>query len=131
MYELEYFYEEQLARLRKANIEAFNFEDMLCQLLDMIHPRHSDFITVNDIKKSGLAPQFYDALFNTMRFLEHEAKEPSQIRAERLLPPMSPWDRFVQNEYAALLAADSAGNSGNLLDDSTDEEEDGIFGRSF
>ena len=41
MYELEYFYEEQLQRMEQLGIETLPFEDCLCQvkwnLLEVIH----------------------------------------------------------------------------------------------
>ena len=34
MYELEYFYEEQLQRMEQLGIETLPFEDCLCQVFD-------------------------------------------------------------------------------------------------
>ena len=34
MYELEYFYEEQLQRMEQLGIETLPFEDCLCQVID-------------------------------------------------------------------------------------------------
>ena len=34
MYELEYFYEEQLQRMEQLGIETLPFEDCLCQVVD-------------------------------------------------------------------------------------------------
>ena len=46
MYELEYFYEEQLQRMEQLGIETLPFEDCLCQVL--LHT----YIVGQKIKKS-------------------------------------------------------------------------------
>ena len=39
MYELEFFYNEQLDRMQRSGMELYRFNDCLCQLLDMVKPR--------------------------------------------------------------------------------------------
>ncbi len=44
MYELEYFYEEQLQRLEQLGIETLPFEDCLCQVSSVFaHSLHTHF----------------------------------------------------------------------------------------
>ena len=43
MYELEYFYEEQLQRMESLGIETLPFEDCLCQVPILFRPRSSVF----------------------------------------------------------------------------------------
>lgn len=38
MYELEYFYEEQCERMEGMGIEPLPFQDLLCQMLDLVKP---------------------------------------------------------------------------------------------
>lgn len=38
MYELEYFYEEQCERMERMGIEPLPFQDLLCQMLDLVKP---------------------------------------------------------------------------------------------
>lgn len=38
MYELEYFYEEQCERMEVMGIEPLPFQDLLCQMLDLVKP---------------------------------------------------------------------------------------------
>lgn len=38
MYELEYFYEEQCEKMETMGIEPLPFQDLLCQLLDLVKP---------------------------------------------------------------------------------------------
>ena len=40
LYELQLFYEEVLQRLRELNIECLSVENTVCQVLDMVNPRH-------------------------------------------------------------------------------------------
>ena len=39
LYELEYFYQEVLQRLRELNIDCLSVENALCQILDMVNPK--------------------------------------------------------------------------------------------
>lgn len=38
MYELEFFYEEQCERMEGMGIEPLPFQDLLCQMLDLVKP---------------------------------------------------------------------------------------------
>lgn len=38
MFELEYFYEEQCERMERTGIEPLPFQDLLCQMLDLVKP---------------------------------------------------------------------------------------------
>lgn len=38
MYELEYLYEEQCEKMETMGIEPLPFQDLLCQLLDLVKP---------------------------------------------------------------------------------------------
>ena len=46
MYELEYFYEEQLQRMEQLGIETLPFEDCLCQVRKLIHSSKDKFRTL-------------------------------------------------------------------------------------
>lgn len=41
MFELEYFYEEQCERMERMGIEPLPFQDLLCQMLDLVKPENS------------------------------------------------------------------------------------------
>lgn len=38
MFELEFFYEEQCERMERMGIEPLPFQDLLCQMLDLVKP---------------------------------------------------------------------------------------------
>ena len=39
IYEMEYFYDEQLERMKRNGVEPLPFVDCLCQMLDMVRPK--------------------------------------------------------------------------------------------
>ena len=47
-------------------------------MLDLVKPSIPHQVTLRDIKRCKLAPQFFDTFFNLERWLEHEQKDPFQ-----------------------------------------------------
>lgn len=80
MYELEYFYEEQLHRIEEFGIETLPFEDCLCQMLDMIRPKVYGKISLSDMKNCKMTSVFFDTFFNLAKFLDHEQRDPFASR---------------------------------------------------
>lgn len=39
MYEMDYFYEQQTKRMERMGVETLEFDNCLCQVLDMISPQ--------------------------------------------------------------------------------------------
>lgn len=99
MYELEFFYEEQLQRMESLGIETLPFEDCLCQvrmaslmlvyplylvltlawcfqMLDMIRPSVVGKISLADMRKCQMTPIFFDTFFNLEKYLDHEQRDP-------------------------------------------------------
>lgn len=105
MYELEYFYEEQLQRMEALGIETLPFHDCLCQMLDMVRPQEGDKISLRDLKKCRMTPIFFDTFFNLEKYLDHEQRDPfASHRAEDDGPEVSDWDRYAAEEYELLVA---------------------------
>ncbi|XP_050727326.1 uncharacterized protein LOC127004070 isoform X2 [Eriocheir sinensis] len=105
MYELEYFYEEQLQRMEALGIETLPFHDCLCQMLDMVRPEENDKISLRDLKKCRMTPIFFDTFFNLEKYLDHEQRDPfASHRAEDDGPEVSDWDRYAAEEYELLVA---------------------------
>ncbi|KAK4288187.1 hypothetical protein Pmani_038772 [Petrolisthes manimaculis] len=105
MYELEYFYEEQLQRMEALGIETLPFHDCLCQMLDMVRPEAGDKISLRDLKKCRMTPIFFDTFFNLEKYLDHEQRDPfASHRAEDDGPEVSDWDRYAAEEYELLVA---------------------------
>ncbi|XP_066255535.1 uncharacterized protein [Euwallacea similis] len=114
MYELEYFYEEQMQRMESIGIETLPFQDCLCQMLDMVKPKIPGRIALSDLKKCKMTPIFFDTFFNLEKYLDHEQRDPFASQRDHDLDgiEMSDWDRYASEEYE-LLVAEEGGNEGN------------------
>ncbi|XP_045130891.1 uncharacterized protein LOC123515992 isoform X3 [Portunus trituberculatus] len=106
MYELEYFYEEQLQRMEALGIETLPFHDCLCQMLDMVRPEENDKISLRDLKKCRMTPIFFDTFFNLEKYLDHEQRDPfaSHRAEEDGSEQVSDWNRYAAEEYELLVA---------------------------
>eukprot|EP00079_Xenopus_tropicalis_P018814 XP_004921055.2 PREDICTED: serine/threonine-protein phosphatase 2A regulatory subunit B'' subunit alpha-like [Xenopus tropicalis] len=110
MYELEYFYEEQCEKMEAMGIEPLPFQDLLCQLLDLVKPEAEGQITLRDLKRCKMAHIFYDTCFNLEKYLDHEQRDPFAVQkdVESENPEPSDWDRYASEEYEILVAEESA-----------------------
>ncbi|XP_070538327.1 serine/threonine-protein phosphatase 2A regulatory subunit B'' subunit beta-like isoform X2 [Ptychodera flava] len=110
MYELEYFYEEQLQKMETLGIETLPFEDCLCQMLDMVKPRHSDKISLGDLKACEMTPIFFDTFFNLEKYLDHEQRDPFASARDHDYdgPEPSDWEKYAAEEYELLVAEEGA-----------------------
>nr|XP_012221137.1 PREDICTED: uncharacterized protein LOC105671489 isoform X2 [Linepithema humile] len=109
MYELEYFYEEQLHRMEAIGLETLPFEDCLCQMLDMIHPATPGKISLSDLKNCKMTSIFFDTFFNLEKYLDHEQRDPFASTRDHDVdgPELSDWDRFAAEEYELLVAEEN------------------------
>uniref|UniRef100_A0A1B6CQV9 EF-hand domain-containing protein n=1 Tax=Clastoptera arizonana TaxID=38151 RepID=A0A1B6CQV9_9HEMI len=124
MYELEYFYDEQLQRMEAVGIECLPFEDCLCQMLDMIRPATPGKISLNDLKKCKMTPIFFDTFFNLEKYLDHEQRDPFASQRDHDTE-MSDWDRYAAEEYE-LLVAEEGGNDNPAEFGDEDGDEDAL-----
>lgn len=100
--EMQFFYEEQVHRMECMAQEPVLFEDILCQIIDMIAPEREDYITLRDLKGSKLSGNVFNILFNLNKFMAFETRDPFLIRQEREDPTLTEWDRFAHREYIRL-----------------------------
>jgi len=134
MYEIEYFYEEQLQRMEQLGIETLPFDDCICQMLDMIRPETANMVTLRDLKACKMTPVFFDTFFNLEKYLDHEQRDPfaTQRETDEDGNEMSDWDRFAAEEYELLVAEegspdnmdDMAYDDGGMLDGPAEEPMD-------
>ncbi|KAJ2162724.1 Serine/threonine-protein phosphatase 2A regulatory subunit B'' subunit alpha [Coemansia sp. RSA 552] len=128
MYELEYFYDEQIKRMEDdMTSDIIMMNDLMCQLSDLVRPEREGLITLKDLRRAppALVPVFFDAFMNLARFIEHESRtsflqrqlaqlsmralpktsfaDVIQMRINFLASIPSPWVEFADLEYAALL----------------------------
>ncbi|ELU01240.1 hypothetical protein CAPTEDRAFT_225045 [Capitella teleta] len=115
LYEMEYFYEEQVQKMESLGIETLPFEDCVCQMIDMVRPREKGRITLMDLKACQMTPVFFDTFFNLDKYLEHEQRDPfANIRdIDGDEPEMSDWEKFAAEEYEILVAEEGASDAHN------------------
>ncbi|XVF38475.1 hypothetical protein REPUB_Repub20aG0105500 [Reevesia pubescens] len=120
--EMQFFYEEQLHRMECMAQEAVLFEDILCQIVDMIGPENEGYITLRDLKDCKLSGNIFNILFNLNKFIAFESRDPFLIRQERENPTLTEWDRFAHREYIRLSmeedVEDASNGSGDIWDES-------------
>ncbi|XP_010528763.1 PREDICTED: probable serine/threonine protein phosphatase 2A regulatory subunit B''delta isoform X2 [Tarenaya hassleriana] len=125
--ELQFFYEEQLHRMECMAQEAVIFEDILCQLFDMIKPEDKSCITLKDLKGSKLSGNFFNILFNLNKFMAFETRDPFLIRQERANPTWTEWDRFAHREYIRLSMEEDVEDASNGSTEAWDDSLEAPF----
>lgn len=125
--EMLFFYEEQLHRMECMAQEPVLFEDILCQLVDMIGPESEGYITLRDVKSSKLSGNVFNILFNLNKFIAFESRDPFLIRQEREDPNMTEWDRFAHREYIRLSMEEDGEDMSNASGDVWEESLEAPF----
>ncbi|GLD47869.1 serine/threonine-protein phosphatase 2A regulatory subunit B'' subunit alpha-like protein [Lates japonicus] len=100
MFELEYFYEEQCERMERMGIEPLPFQDLLCQMLDLVKPESPGKITLGDLKRCRMAHIFFDTFFNLEKYLDHEQRDPFAVQKDidSEGPEPSDWDKYASED---------------------------------
>ncbi|XP_076013694.1 serine/threonine-protein phosphatase 2A regulatory subunit B'' subunit alpha isoform X2 [Genypterus blacodes] len=127
MFELEYFYEEQCERMERMGIEPLPFQDLLCQMFDLVKPESSGKITLSDLKRCRMAHIFFDTFFNLEKYLDHEQRDPFAVQKDIDSdgPEPSDWDKYASEEYEILVAEETANeqlHEGSFDDDYESDE---------
>ncbi|XP_061700079.1 serine/threonine-protein phosphatase 2A regulatory subunit B'' subunit alpha isoform X1 [Syngnathoides biaculeatus] len=122
MFELEFFYEEQCERMERTGIEPLPFQDLLCQMLDLVKPERPGRITLSDLKRCRMAHIFFDTFFNLEKYLDHEQRDPFAVQKDLDGdgPEPSDWDKYASEEYEILVAEETANeqiHEGSFEDD--------------
>lgn len=103
--EMQFFYEEQYNRMECMAQEPIIFEDILCQIVDMVSPevlffslhayfrssslnlsnkkfyaQNETYFTLRDIKACKLSGNVFNILFNLNKFMAFESRDPYLIR---------------------------------------------------
>ena len=107
--ECAFFYEEQLQRMECLSQEPVLWEDILCQMSDMLNPEVNGRITMRDLRRCKLSGNFFNVLFNLNKFIAFETRDPFMIRQEREEPHLTEWDRFARAEYVRLSMEEEEG----------------------
>merc|ERR1712216_309466 len=93
---------EQIQRMECLAQEPVLFEDILCQMMDMLKPEVDARVTLNDLRSSKMSGNFFNVLFNMNKFIAFETRDPFLMRQEREEPHLTEWDRFARGEYLRL-----------------------------
>ncbi|KAE8728506.1 protein prenyltransferase alpha subunit repeat-containing protein 1-like isoform X1 [Hibiscus syriacus] len=125
--EMQFFYEEQLHRMECMAQGPVLFEDILCQMIDMIKPENESFIMLRDLKGSKLSGSVFNILFNLNKFMAYETRDPFLIRQERENPTLTEWGRFAHREYIRLSMEDDVEDASNGSAEVWDESLEAPF----
>ena len=129
--EMRSFYAVQLHRMQCMGHEVVPFEDMLCQMIDMIKPGCNDYLIPEDFLKPECAQvsgALFDALFNLNKYLMFEQRDPFMERQKREDEFDTDWDRFACIDYNRLAMEEEAREEEAMEIDWVtvdDEDEDG------
>ncbi|KAL1924994.1 uncharacterized protein VTP21DRAFT_4648 [Calcarisporiella thermophila] len=72
VFELEYFFQEQVQRMEIFEAEIVKLEDCICQIMDLVNPVRQGQISLADLKRCKQAPEFFDLFFNLSRCIAYE-----------------------------------------------------------
>eukprot|EP00262_Sarcandra_glabra_P007190 TRINITY_DN19834_c0_g1_i1.p1 TRINITY_DN19834_c0_g1~~TRINITY_DN19834_c0_g1_i1.p1 ORF type:complete len:541 (+),score=103.60 TRINITY_DN19834_c0_g1_i1:270-1892(+) len=125
--EMQFFYEEQLHRMECMAQEPVLFEDILCQMVDMIGPERESHLTLRDLKACKLSGNVFNILFNLNKFMAFETRDPFLIRQEREDPTLTEWDRFAHREYIRLSMEEDGEDASNGSAEVWDESLEAPF----
>lgn len=109
--EMRSFYAVQLHRMQCMGHEIVPFEDMLCQMMDMIKPANPDYLVAEDFLQPECAQvsgALFDALFNLNKYLMFEQRDPFVERQKREDEFETDWDRFACIDYNRLAMEEEA-----------------------
>jgi serine/threonine-protein phosphatase 2A regulatory subunit B'' len=127
--EMRSFYAVQLHRMQCMGHEIVPFEDMLCQMMDMIKPKNTDCLVVEDFLQpecSQVSGALFDALFNLNKYLLFEQRDPFVERQKREDEFETDWDRFACIDYNRLAMEEETREEEAMEIDwvTVDEDED-------
>ena len=98
--DLRWFYDDQARRMRDHGMEVVKFEDILCQLHDLLKPEAEgrlllrDFVRPERIKLTGA---LFNALFDLDKFQRFEGREAKMVKQIENYA-QSQWDAFAAVE---------------------------------
>ena len=117
-YEMEYFYEEQVQRLQALNHEPILFNDLLCQMVDMITPEKEANFTFEELwNHRNNVGIFFNCLCNLNKFISYETRDLFALKHQSSeLPDYSEWDLFAKTEYERLAMEEENPEDSDVID---------------
>jgi len=132
--EMRSFYALQQHRMQSMGHEHIPFEDMLCQMIDMVKPANNDFLVVEDFLQTEclqVSGSLFDALFNLNKYMQFEQRDPFQERQKREDEFETDWDRFACMDYNRLAMEEEAREEDGMEIDWVTVEDDEEEGEDF
>jgi serine/threonine-protein phosphatase 2A regulatory subunit B'' len=131
--EMRSFYAVQLHRMSCMGHETVPFEDMLCQMMDMMKPASTEYLVVNDFLQAeccNVSGALFDALFSLNKYMLFEQRDPFNERQKREDEFQTDWDRFACMDYNRLAMEEEAREEEAMEIDwvTVDDEEDDDLG---
>lgn len=121
--EMEYFYQEQEKRLESYQNEVIKFNDVLCQMCDMIPPdKEYQWTLKNFLDHPESTSIAFNALFNLKKFVDNEQKDPFSRTEIDKMPDYTDWDKFAFNEYCKKMNEEEPSVDGDGPEIGTDDE---------
>ena len=115
---MAYFYQEQIERLKSNQSEIIQFNDVLCQLNDMLPPEKEYQWTLQDFLTHPRSASFiFNALLNINKFIENELKDPISMDEIQRRKDYTDWDKFAYNEYLLLQEENAPEDEEPIIDD--------------
>ncbi|ULT79735.1 hypothetical protein L3Y34_010360 [Caenorhabditis briggsae] len=111
LYDMELFHSQAQRRLAAEGIDSMAFQDVACQLIDMLNvPGGATSFRLSDLKKSSLRGRFINTFVNWRKFFAQETNEGSESPRieDEGGQELTEWDRYCIEEYEAMMEDDQA-----------------------
>ncbi|EJD76416.1 EF hand family protein [Loa loa] len=128
MYEMEYFYNGVKNKMDQHNIDSMRFDDVVCNLLDLIRPKQPNVVSLSDLKKCPLCTRFFNTFVNWVKYYEQEANEGERATVTDGEEELNDWDRYCLEEYEALMADDQDNDELEDINLNLDDDDDLLIG---
>jgi serine/threonine-protein phosphatase 2A regulatory subunit B'' len=105
--------------MESASQAPVNFQDIMCQMQDMLCPAEAGRFTLRDLRRARqLAGTMFNILFNLSKFVAFETRDPFIVRQEKQEDPeATDWDRFARQEYIRLALEEDTVDEGGMGED--------------
>ncbi|KAH7728785.1 EF hand family protein [Aphelenchoides avenae] len=125
LFEMEHFYRGVENKLSSRNMETLSLSDVVCNLLDLVTPKNPPSVSLNDLKRCGLAHRFFNTFVNYIKYVEQESSDGERASLKTNGDKeMSDWEQFCMVEYEILMGEnDDDGFADENIDVNLDDED--------
>lgn len=109
-HEMRYFYDEQAQRMECLNYDRIPFEDVMCQMNDLINPVVEGQFRLTDFKKNRKFANLFFSIFSSLNKLLAFEHDPFQTRKEQ---DLSGWEQWCADEYLRLATEEVGDEDGD------------------